>query len=135
LTKLAALKDRKFETREEFSAELTKLLAKDETLHMAFYRDVVRAALGDDIPYEIEFPEDIRETKIKVAFSVDRAYANRIREGTQAQLKSLSYVSQERYIELTPGDPERPQLSPGSRIEPGVSGFAELTERRHLGSL
>lgn len=77
---------------------------------------------------EVAFSSSLGEREIRVTLQVDRAYATRIREGTQAQLKSLSYVSQERYIELTPGDPERPQLTPGSRIEPGVSGLAELTE-------
>jgi len=77
---------------------------------------------------DVSFPSNLGERDIRVTLHVDRAYANRIREGTTAQMKSLSYVSQERYIELTPGDPERPRLSPGSRIEPGVSGFAELTE-------
>jgi phospholipid/cholesterol/gamma-HCH transport system substrate-binding protein len=77
---------------------------------------------------DVSFPSNLGEREIRVTLQVDRAYAIRIREGTQAQLKSLSYVSQERYIELTPGDPERPQLTAGSRIEPGVSGFAELTE-------
>ena len=77
---------------------------------------------------DVSFPSNLGEREIRVVLQVDRAYVIRIREGTQAQLKSLSYVSQERYIELTPGDPERPQLTPGSRIEPGVSGFAELTE-------
>ncbi len=76
----------------------------------------------------IEFSPDLGDREIRVILSVDRSYADRIREGTQAQLKSLSYVSQERFIELTPGDPDRPRLSPGSRIEPGISGLAELTE-------
>src|SRR5207249_11648274 len=70
---------------------------------------------------EIEFPENIRESKIKVVFSVDRAYAKRIREGTQALLKSLTYLSQDKYIELTPGDPDRPLLPSNGFIEPGVS--------------
>lgn len=74
---------------------------------------------------EIEFPEDIRETKIKVIFSVDRAYANRIRAGTQALLKSLTYLSQDKYIELTPGDPDRPALPASGFIEPGVSMWEE----------
>ncbi len=78
---------------------------------------------------EIEFPEDIRETKIKVAFSVDRAYANRIREGTQALLKSLTYLSQDKYIELTPGDPDRPTLPPNGYIEPGVSVWEETLQQ------
>ncbi len=76
----------------------------------------------------VEFSPDLGDRRIRVTFLLDRTYANRIREGTEALLKSLSYVSQERFIELTPGDPERPVLPPGSRIEPGVTGFAELTE-------
>src|SRR5881397_3639601 len=78
---------------------------------------------------EIEFPEDIRETKIKVVFSVDRAYANRIRSGTQALLKSLTYLSQDKYIELTPGDPDRPALPPSGFIEPGVSVWEETLQQ------
>ncbi len=78
---------------------------------------------------QIEFPEDIRETKIKVAFSVDRAYASRIREGTQALLKSLTYLSQDKYIELTPGDPDRPALPPSGFIEPGISVWEETLQQ------
>src|SRR6266699_2758136 len=78
---------------------------------------------------EIEFPEDIRESKIKVVFSVVRAYANRIREGTQALLKSLTYLSQDKYIELTPGDPDRPTLPPNGFIEPGVSMWEETIQQ------
>jgi phospholipid/cholesterol/gamma-HCH transport system substrate-binding protein len=70
---------------------------------------------------QIDFPEDLREAKIKVVFSVDRAYASRIREGTVAYLKSLTYLSNEKYIELTPGDPDKPQLPKNGYIEPGVS--------------
>ena len=76
----------------------------------------------------VAFPASLNDREIRVSLQVDRAYAGRIREGTEAHLKSLSYVSQERYIELTPGDSDRPQLAPGSRIEPGISGLAELTE-------
>jgi phospholipid/cholesterol/gamma-HCH transport system substrate-binding protein len=78
---------------------------------------------------EIEFPEDIRETKIKVAFTIDRAYASRIREGTQALLKSLTYLSQDKYVELTPGDPDRPVLPPNGFIEAGVSVWEETIQQ------
>ncbi len=78
---------------------------------------------------KIEFPEDIRDTKIKVVFSVDRAYANRIRSGTQALLKSLTYLSQDKYIELTPGDPDRPPLEPNGFIQPGVSAWEETLQQ------
>jgi phospholipid/cholesterol/gamma-HCH transport system substrate-binding protein len=78
---------------------------------------------------KIEFPDDIRETKIKVVFSVDRAYANRIRSGTQALLKSLTYLSQDKYIELTPGDPDRPALEADGFIQPGVSVWEETLQQ------
>jgi len=76
----------------------------------------------------VEFSPDLGDRQIRVVLLVNRASSDRIREGTEALIKSLSYVSQERYIELTPGDPERPVLPPGSRIEPGISSLAELTE-------
>jgi phospholipid/cholesterol/gamma-HCH transport system substrate-binding protein len=76
----------------------------------------------------VEFSPDLGDRQIRVVLQVNRAHSDRIREGTVALIKSLSYVSQERYVELTPGDPERPVLPPGSRIEPGISGLAELTE-------
>lgn len=78
---------------------------------------------------DIEFPEDLRESKIKVVFSVDRAYASRIRSGTQALLKSLTYLSQDKYIELTPGDPDRPALAAKGFIEPGVSVWEETIQQ------
>ncbi|MFQ5877235.1 MAG: MlaD family protein [Acidobacteriota bacterium] len=77
---------------------------------------------------EIEFPEDIRESKIKVVISVDRTYASRIRSGTQAFLKSLTYLSLDKYIELTPGDPGQPALPPNGFIEPGVSVLEETLQ-------
>jgi phospholipid/cholesterol/gamma-HCH transport system substrate-binding protein len=78
---------------------------------------------------DIEFPEDIREPKIKVVFTVDRAYASRIREGTQASLKSQTYLSNEKYIELTPGDPDRPLLPKNGFIETGVSVWEETLQQ------
>jgi len=78
---------------------------------------------------EIEFPEDIRESKIRVVFSVDRAYAGRIRSGTQALLKSLTYLSQDKYVELTSGDPDKPPLPDDGYIEPGVSVWEETIQQ------
>ncbi len=74
---------------------------------------------------QIEFPEDIRETKIKVSFSVDRAFASRIRATSRAFLKSLTYLSQDKYVELTPGDPDSPALPARGYIEPGVTAWEE----------
>src|SRR5262245_26908267 len=74
---------------------------------------------------EITFPTELSETRIKVVFKVDRAFAPRLRVGTVAYLKSLSYLSQDKYIELTPGDPAQPALPPGEYIESGRSAWEE----------
>jgi len=74
---------------------------------------------------DIVFPTDLKEFKIKVVFRVDRAFAPRIRRGTVAYLKSLTYLSQDKYVELTPGDPEQPQLSAGEYIDSGMSAWEE----------
>jgi phospholipid/cholesterol/gamma-HCH transport system substrate-binding protein len=73
----------------------------------------------------IEFPSDLKENRIKVTFRVDKAFAPRIRQGTVAYLKSLSYLSQDKYIELTPGKPDQPELAPGDFIESGMSAWEE----------
>jgi phospholipid/cholesterol/gamma-HCH transport system substrate-binding protein len=74
---------------------------------------------------DIVFPTDLKEFKIKVTFRVDRAFAPRIRRGTVAYLKSLTYLSQDKYVELTPGDPEQDQLEPGGYIDAGMSAWEE----------
>jgi len=78
---------------------------------------------------EIDFPEEPRETKFKVTFDVDQKYEPRIRAGSQAFLKSLTYLSQDKYIELTPGDPDRPAIPPNGFIEPGVSVWEETIQQ------
>jgi phospholipid/cholesterol/gamma-HCH transport system substrate-binding protein len=78
---------------------------------------------------EITFPSDLSEIRIKVTFKVDRAFAPRLRTGTVAYLKSLSYLSQDKYIELTPGDPAQPVLPPGEFIPSGRSTWEETLER------
>jgi phospholipid/cholesterol/gamma-HCH transport system substrate-binding protein len=78
---------------------------------------------------DITFPTDLTETRIKVTFKIDRAFAPRIRAGTVAYLKSLSYLSQDKYIELTPGDPAQPVLPVGEFIPSGRSTWEETLEQ------
>jgi phospholipid/cholesterol/gamma-HCH transport system substrate-binding protein len=78
---------------------------------------------------EITFPTDLTETRIKVSFKIDRAFAPRIRAGTVAYLKSLSYLSQDKYIELTPGDPAQQVLAVGEFIPSGRSTWEETLEQ------
>jgi phospholipid/cholesterol/gamma-HCH transport system substrate-binding protein len=77
----------------------------------------------------IEFPKDLKENRIKVNFRVDRAFGARIRHGTVAYLKSLSYLSEDKYIELTPGDPAQPELAAGDFIESGRSAWEETLQQ------
>jgi phospholipid/cholesterol/gamma-HCH transport system substrate-binding protein len=74
---------------------------------------------------DIEFPKDLKENRIKVVFKVDKAFAPRIRKGTVASLKSLNYLAQDKYLELTPGDPEQPVMEAGSYVEAGKSAWEE----------
>jgi phospholipid/cholesterol/gamma-HCH transport system substrate-binding protein len=78
---------------------------------------------------DITFPSELTEIRIKVTFKVDRAFAPRIRKGTVAYLKSLSYLSQDKYIELTPGDPAEALLPPGEFIPSGRSTWEETLEQ------
>lgn len=78
---------------------------------------------------EVSFPTDLNETRIKVTFKVDRAFSPRIRHGSKAYLKSLSYLSQDKYIELTNGDPAQPELGPGDYVESGRSSWEETLEQ------
>jgi phospholipid/cholesterol/gamma-HCH transport system substrate-binding protein len=78
---------------------------------------------------EVTFPMDLKENRIKVTFRVDRAFSPRIRHGSVAYLKSLSYLSQDKYIELTTGDPAQPELAAGDYIESGRSSWEETLEQ------
>jgi len=78
---------------------------------------------------EITFPTDLNENRIKVTFKVDRAYSPRIRHGSVAFLKSLSYLSQDKYIEITTGDAAQPELAADDYIESGRSSWEETLEQ------
>ena len=78
---------------------------------------------------EIAFHQDPRESKIRVEFAVARQFRGRLRTGTLAFLKSLTYLSQDKYIELVPGDPDGDELEPRAFIEPGRSIWEETLRR------
>ncbi|MEW5806999.1 MAG: MlaD family protein [Acidobacteriota bacterium] len=65
---------------------------------------------------EINLPIDPQFKGIDIKIAVDKVYESRIREETRASLKFLQILSGEKYIELTPGDPVKPALPPGSKI-------------------
>lgn len=73
---------------------------------------------------ELRLPTDPNAAGIEVRLGVESRYASRVRKGSQASLKFLQYLSGEKYVELTPGDPGKPPIpegdlipsAPGSRI-------------------
>ena len=74
---------------------------------------------------EIVLPKDPRAAGIEVALEVDAAYAPRIREGSVARLAMLQFVANEKSVEISPGDPDQPQVPDGAVI-PVAQGPALL---------
>ncbi len=64
----------------------------------------------------IHLPTDPSATGIEAELGVESAYAMRVREGSQAELKYLQWLSGEKYVEVSPGDSARPVLAEGSLI-------------------
>jgi phospholipid/cholesterol/gamma-HCH transport system substrate-binding protein len=69
----------------------------------------------------LRLPTDPNAAGVEVAIGVERAYASRVRKGSQASLKFLQYLSGEKYIELTPGDPSQPPIPDGDLV-PSAAG-------------
>lgn len=74
---------------------------------------------------------------IQVYMKVRLEYTGRIREGSNAALRYLQWLSGEKFVEITPGDPEKQVLAPESEIpvlveteffEQGVDIAANLNE-------
>ncbi len=66
--------------------------------------------------HEIFLPLDPELSGIDIEIAIDKAYQNRIREGTKASLKYLQILSGEKYIDLKPGRPEKPIIPQASSI-------------------
>jgi phospholipid/cholesterol/gamma-HCH transport system substrate-binding protein len=66
----------------------------------------------------IRLSTDPSEAGIEVQIGVDSAYAARVREDSLAALRILQMLSGEKFVEITPGSPDRPELPEGSVIEP-----------------
>ena len=68
----------------------------------------------------IVLPTDPESEGIEVFLSVDKSYAGRVRDGTEATLVMLQFVANEKSVDLTPGDPAEPQLGDGAFIPPQI---------------
>jgi phospholipid/cholesterol/gamma-HCH transport system substrate-binding protein len=69
----------------------------------------------------LHLPTDPGASGIEVSMGVQRVYASRVRKGSQVSLKFLQYLSGEKYIELTPGEPGQPEL-PDGEVLPSSGG-------------
>ena len=65
---------------------------------------------------DIHLPTDPAAVGIEVTIGVDRRYAARVREDSQAAQRILQLVSREKYVEITPGSPDAAPLPQGSVI-------------------
>ncbi|MFN7973884.1 MAG: MlaD family protein [Acidobacteriota bacterium] len=65
---------------------------------------------------DINFSSDMGRSDIEIELTVVKRKSIRIRVGTKATMKSLSLLSGEKYIELSPGDPTQPALPPDAQI-------------------
>jgi phospholipid/cholesterol/gamma-HCH transport system substrate-binding protein len=64
----------------------------------------------------LKLPTDPGAKGVVVLMGVQRSYASRVRQGSEASQKFLQYLSGEKYIQLTPGDPNQPAIPEGELI-------------------
>lgn len=64
---------------------------------------------------KVTLPPQPRQNDIEVEIAVDQHYAARVREDSQASLKTVGLLG-DKYVELTTGSPELPPIPDGGRI-------------------
>ncbi len=64
----------------------------------------------------IRLPTAPEAPGIEAELGVETAYEGRVRENSRTALRYLQWLSGEKYVEVTPGDPAIPALPPGSVI-------------------
>ncbi len=65
---------------------------------------------------QLKLPTDPGAKGVVVVMGVQRSYASRVRQGSEASQKFLQYLSGEKYLQLTPGDPNQPAIPEGELI-------------------
>jgi phospholipid/cholesterol/gamma-HCH transport system substrate-binding protein len=68
----------------------------------------------------LKLPTDPGARGVEVSLGVERIYASRVRQGSEASQKFLQYLSGEKYIELTPGDPNQPAIPEGELLPSAI---------------
>lgn len=64
----------------------------------------------------IRLPFSSETRMVEIVISVDRKYAERIREDSRAKLRKLGLIAADSYVDVTPGAPDKEVLEPGSLI-------------------
>jgi phospholipid/cholesterol/gamma-HCH transport system substrate-binding protein len=64
----------------------------------------------------LKLPTDPGAQGVEVSLGVQSIYASRVRQGSEASQKFLQYLSGEKYVQLTPGDPNQPAISEGELL-------------------
>jgi len=64
----------------------------------------------------LSLPTDPGAQNVEVSLGIQRSYASRVRLGSEASQKFLQYLSGEKYVELTPGDPNQPAIPEGELL-------------------
>lgn len=65
---------------------------------------------------KLRLPTDPGAAGVEVSLGIRQSYANRVRQGSEASLKFLQYLSGEKYVEVTPGDPSQPTVGEGELL-------------------
>lgn len=63
----------------------------------------------------ITLPPDVDKERLTVYLSVEERYAGRIREDSEARIRTLGLLG-DKYVEITSGSPDAPIIPPGGRI-------------------
>jgi phospholipid/cholesterol/gamma-HCH transport system substrate-binding protein len=77
---------------------------------------VTMAGIQIGVVDSITLPRDPDSAGIAIELSVNEDYRERVRAGTTATTKLLQYLTNEKYVALTPGDPALPLLPEGAQI-------------------
>jgi phospholipid/cholesterol/gamma-HCH transport system substrate-binding protein len=64
---------------------------------------------------EVVLPQDMGQNEITVRIAIDKRHAQRIREDSAARIKTMGLIG-DKYVALTSGSPEFPQIPPGGEI-------------------
>jgi phospholipid/cholesterol/gamma-HCH transport system substrate-binding protein len=75
---------------------------------------------------KVSLPEEVGAGRVDVELGIDRDVRARIREGTTATLKNLTYLSGEKYVELKPGGADQALLEEGAYIQSPRSEIQKL---------